>query len=52
MQEKHGNVSIHFSEKNKNKSACIESVKLNGEIVTDKEVIASAFNDFFCYYRL
>ena len=33
--------------KNKNKSACVESVKLNGEIVTDKEVIASAFNDFF-----
>ena len=33
--------------KNKNKSTCIESVKLNGETVTDKEVIANAFNEFF-----
>ena len=45
MQGKHGSVSADFLGKNKNKSTCIKSVKLNGETVTDKEVIANAFND-------
>ena len=48
MQGKHGSVSTDFLGRTKTNlhDICIESVKLNGETVTDKEVIANAFNDF------
>ena len=50
IQGKHGNILTVFLEKNKGKRGNIDSVKVDDDIITEKDKIANAFNNFFLYH--